>query len=234
MDILDFSSLLANYYTYALAAAVIVMLFYIKRIDRFHKFLFFYLCMMLFMEVLSHYVALILNTNHSVLSLYALTELCFFTVLYQQFFLKENFKKLLPIAVTGALYILAEFFYYFVFNDFNPQSYQPYCKVAENIVVLLIALNVLNSGVFANDAAAWGKFWFNVVIIIFFTLDTLFFLPFNFFVNAPLNSKFVFWMVHLFSVVLFYGYLTSLVFKNILSIAKRLVFDDVSGRSKPL
>ncbi len=231
MDILYFSSLLADYYTYALAGAVIVMLFYIRRIDRFHKFLFFYLCIMLFMEVLSHYVAHFFKTNHIVLSLYALTELCFFSVLYRRFFLKGNLKNQLLITVISALYILAEFLYYFVFNDFNPQTYQPYCKVAENIVVLLTALNVLNSGVFANDATAWSKFWFNVVIITFFTLDTVFFLPFNFFVNAPLNSKFVFWIVHLFSVVLFYGYFTSLVFKNILSLSRTLVFNDVSKRS---
>ena len=213
MDLLSLSSLLADYYIYALAGAVVVMLFYIKRTDSFHKFLIFYLGTMLAMEVISHFAAMLFKTNHAVLSLYAFTELCFFAVLYREFFLKQQFKKLLPIAITWASYIIAEFLYYFVFNDFNPQRYQPYCKVAENMVILLMALSVLNSGVFANHTAAWGKFWFNVIIIIFFTLDTVFFLPFNFFVNAPLNSKFIFWIVHLFSVVLFYGYFTSIVFK---------------------
>lgn len=215
MDLMTITSALAGYYKYVLAIVVFLMLFYIKKTDRFHKYIVFYLCTMLIMEILSYVIAVVFKTNHAVLSIYSFIELVFFSILYYTFFIKKHFTAIWPMTIIGAVYILTEFCYYFIYKTFNPLTYQPYCKVADNIVVLIMALTALNSGVFSSDINKWRLFWFNSIIIGHFTFDTIFFLPFNFLVSAPIQSKFIFYFIHLVSLLGFYGYLSTLVFKNI-------------------
>jgi hypothetical protein len=53
-----------------------------------------------------------------------------------------------------------------------------------------------------------------MVVLIYFTINTLVFLPFNFLVNESSGVKFYFLTGNVFMTFFFYVYLTSLVWKN--------------------
>jgi hypothetical protein len=210
MKIIEAATLLVSIYRYGLVAAVAVLVFLYKRLDSYHLSLLIYLALMLAMEFSTTLVGRLLGNNHMVLPVFALTELCFFAYFYRRFFLLEKFRRVfLPPFVAASLLIIIEFIYYFTLHKANPHVYQPYSKVAENLVVLGMAFVVLNDTMSGKDAGTtYQGFWFNIAVIMYFSFSTVFFLPFNFMVNAPTDIKFAFWMTHTLSIIGFYGFLT--------------------------
>ncbi|MFP9112574.1 hypothetical protein ACLI1A_01445 [Flavobacterium sp. RHBU_3] len=215
MKIIDVATILVNVYRYGLLAAVAVLLLFFRRLDRYHKSLLVYLMLMLAMEYSISILGKMFGNNHMALPVFALIELCFFAYFYRTFYLFGKFRRIfLPPFVAAALLIIIEFIYYFTLHKANPHVYQPYSKVAEDLVVLGMAFVVLNDAMSGKGAATTHNgFWFNLVVIMYFTFNTVFFLPFNFMVNAPTDVKFAFWMTHTLSIVGFYGFLSSRILR---------------------
>ncbi|WP_188620695.1 hypothetical protein [Flavobacterium suaedae] len=122
-------------------------------------------------------------------------------------------KLLKAICFAAILYIAYEFIYY-AFFDTNVKSFQPYAKVADNFVIILLALSFLQEKIDDFKEQKWDNFRLNIVILVFFTFNTLIFLPINFIVNENSGVKFYFWAGNSILLLLFYSYLIGKIWKN--------------------
>lgn len=222
MSYIGVATFIMEFYRYTLISVVVLIFLLFRRLNGYHKALGVYLGLMLLVEVSSSVIGTVYKNNHIVMPFYSLIELLFFSWFYKVFFLGDKFRKFfLPPVVMGILFIVFELLYYFVLQTPNPHTYQPYSKTVDNAIILAMAFTVLNANMSsANGRFGWDGFWFNMIVILFFTYNTIFFLPFNFMVNAPVEWKFLFWMSNNLSIIGFYGFITVRIVKYAFRVQK--------------
>jgi hypothetical protein len=212
MTIIEITSLFANISRAALAAGVVIGCIYYNRLSALHKAITVYLALMLLTEITNEIVGRIWHNNFIVLYLYCTAELAFMMFLYHRFMLRKKQRALKAIGVLSLLYIIAEALVQFVFKELVVTQFQPYAKVADNFVVILMALAFLHEKISRFRENRWGNFRLNSIVLLFFTLNTLIFLPFNFLVNEQSGIKFYFWTGNAILISLFYSYLAFEIF----------------------
>lgn len=198
----------------SLLVGLIIAIYYRNRLDKLHKTIAFYLFLMLSVDITSRFIKEIFSTNLIMLLIYSFVELLFYLYLYRQCLFKKKYLSLSIIGVVGLLYILGEILLFVVFKELNPKEFQPYSKVVDNFIVILMALLFFHEKINAFNDTKWTNFRLNIAILLYFTINLLVFLPFNFLVNESTGLKFYFWTINLIITVLFYIYLTSLIWQN--------------------
>lgn len=199
---------------FILLVGVIMGITLFKRLNRLHKFLFTYIILMLFVDVFSKILWVIQHNNQVILLIYSLIELCFFIYFYKKHLLKKKSLALTILGVFGIAYIIGEIVYYFILNNVSATNFQPYSKVVDNTVIILLALTFLQEKMSDFTVSKWENFRLNLVILVFFTLNTLIFLPFNFLVNESSGVKFYFWTGNVIMLLAFYSFLISEIWRN--------------------
>lgn len=214
MSFIQLAQILSQLAPVVLIGAFFLGCFYRKFIDGLHKSLVIYLSLMLFMELIGRVLEYVLGNNIILLPVFSLTEMLFFIYFYNKYLLSKPSKILIWLGICGVLYIVIEALQYFVLNTLDIKQFQPYAKVVDNFVVIIMALYFFYQKMNNFKETKWGNFKLNIAIFIFFTSNTMIFLPFNFLVNESSGVKFYFWIVNVALLLLFYIYLTSLVYKN--------------------
>jgi len=173
-----------------------------------------YIAILLGSAVLMYVVARIFSDNIIVLYIYSFSELAFMLYFFKRHMFLKKQLLLTILGIAGLLYILAEMLLVFVFKGLVIKEFQPYAKVVDNFVIVLMTLAYLHEKMSRYGESVWGSFRLNMVFLVFFTLNTILFLPFNFMVNAAGNVKFYFWTGHIILLILFYLYLTFEIWSN--------------------
>ena len=216
MDIKDIALLIPPIYRTLLFILVCIAIALYKNADAFSKKLVLYLVLMGLVEVLSYFMGYVLKiSNYILLPFYCFLELSFFLYLYKRFFLKRNFFIFNIVGLLALTYILGETLWFFVLNKSDTANFQPYCKVADNFIIICLALTFLYNKMAEYNETRWDKFWINIVFLLYFTFDMLFFLPFSFIVSANNNIKFIFWILHQMALLALYSYLLIQVIKDV-------------------
>lgn len=197
-----------------LILCIIIGLRKYRTLDVFHKHLFIYLLMMFIIDVLGRALKFLYGSNQIVLLIYSLIEICFFILFYKKHLLKNKNLALIILGIFGVTYIIGEIVYYFILNNVSATNFQPYSKVVDNAVIILLALTFLQEKMSDFRESKWQNFRLNLVILVFFTLNTLIFLPFNFLVNESSGVKFYFWTGNVIITLLFYTFLISEIWRN--------------------
>lgn len=196
-----------------LSVGLLAGIYLYNRLNSMHKSILLYLFLMLGIDVSSRVLGSFGN-NLVILPIFSLIELTFFVYFYNKYLLAKPNKVLIGLGAVGALYIISEMLQYFVFNTLNIKQFQPYAKVADNFVVIIMALSFFYQKMNSFNETRWGNFKLNTVVLIYFTFNTMVFLPFNFMINESSGVKFYFWMANFMLILLFYGYLISLIWKS--------------------
>lgn len=197
-----------------LTLGVLTCLIMYKRLSITYKQVFFYLSLMLGVDIFSRIVWSLYNVNLIVLPLYSLLELVFFVYFYNKYLFAKPNIIIISLGVLGGIYIIVEMLLYFVFNTLNVKQFQPYCKVIDNFIIIIMALFFFQQKISNFKESGWGNFRLNTVLLLFFTLNTIIFLPFNFLINGTSEVKFYFWIFHSVNLGLFYTLLTFEVLKD--------------------
>lgn len=214
-DIRATAEIILAIYRYVLIGGIMLSLASFVKADAFYRTLIGYLCIMGAMEFTGYFLGYILKvSNHIIVLLAALADLVFFLYLYKRFFFKAKNKLITTIAALGILYILYEIYFNFIYTRVPVQEFQPYAKPVSNIVVILLALTFLYERVSTYSDSRLDKFPFNNVVLMYFTLNTIIYLPFNFLVNENSGVKFYFWSANVILILLFYMYLTVQICNN--------------------
>ncbi|OIQ21091.1 MAG: hypothetical protein BM557_04865 [Flavobacterium sp. MedPE-SWcel] len=197
-----------------LTVGVITGAFLYKNLNKSHKIIFYYLLAMLVSDVAGRVLINYYESNRIFLLLYSLVELILFMYLYLKIFLSKGNKLLAVIGGLSICYIIGEILYYFVLNNTNALVFQPYSKVVDNFFIILLSLTFLYEKMSSYKESRWDNFRLNIVVLVFFTLNTIIYLPFNFLVNETTGVKFYFWGCHILFLLIFYGFLTSEIWRN--------------------
>lgn len=215
-DIQDIAQKAANLSPIILYVALLGGLIFFRKLDPLYKSISLYVLILLLCDWLIHIFIYYWNNTLMVLFIYSITELSFMLYFYKKFMFKKKHRLVTILGGLGLLYIIVEVLLIFVFKELDIKQFQPYCKVVDNFIIILMALAYLQERVDNFRELKWGNFRLNIVFLVFFTLNSLFFLPFNFMINAT-SIKFYFWIGHIFLLILFYMYLTSEIINNGLS-----------------
>lgn len=214
MEVLQIAHILALLSPATLIIGIVVGIVLYNRLDKLHKSITAYLILMLCVDLLSRNIKYVLGNNLIILPLYSLIELGFFVYFYNKYLFTKSNKFLIGVGIAGGIYIIAEIFLYFVFNTLDVKQFQPYCKVIDNFIIIIMALLFFKQKISNFKELGWGNFRLNIVLLIFFTLNTIIFLPFNFLINGNSEVKFYFWMFHSVTIFLFYIFLIVEIWKN--------------------
>jgi len=213
MQIYKIAQIITSLSPAALVIGIVFGLLLYKKIGVMHKSIVVYLCLMLCTDIAGRILGASGN-NLIILPIYSLIELAFFVYFYNKYFFAKPNTFLIGLGVAGAVYIVTEMLLYFVFNALNVKQFQPYCKVIDNFIIIIMALFFFQQKISNFKELGWGNFRLNTILLIFFTLTTIIFLPFNFLINGTSEVKFYFWMFNSVTIVFFYIFLTVEIWKN--------------------
>lgn len=214
MSLVAFTSMLADFGTGYLIFTLFVAAYFYRNLDRLRKFLAYYLVLMACTDVACTIVGRTYGTNHIVLPVYCFTELGFFLYLFKKHLFNKKHPVTAFIGIAGLAYILCEFFFNFIYHHISPDQYQPYVKVIDNFVIIIFSLTYLLEKMTTYNESRWSNFSLNMGLLIYFTLSTIFFLPFNFMVNEKSEFKFYFWLFNLVLTYSFYTFLVIEMYRN--------------------
>jgi len=169
-----------------------------------------YMLLMLLVDLASRIFEYYYKNNLIILVVYSLLELLLFTYFFYKYFFKARHRIVFVICVLSALYILWELF---TFKRMAAKDFQSYAKVADNFTVITLVLAFYYERINRFRESKWDYFQLNAIILIFFSVTLIFFLPFNFIINIS-GLQFYFWLGILLTTVLFYLYLTWYLWKN--------------------
>jgi len=210
----EVSSALAFSTGIGLIIGVAIGVFTYKKLDSLNKSLFWYLLLMLMVHLSTKIMNAIAVTSVMIFPVYSFIELSFFTYLYNKYLFNKPNKILIGLGCIGLIYIVAEFLQYFVFDTLNLKQFQPYCKIADNFIVIIMALVFYYQKMNSFNETKWTNFKLNTAVLIYFTINTIIYIPFNFIINETIGVRLYIWTVNIVIILLFYSYLTILIWKN--------------------
>jgi hypothetical protein len=181
-----------------------------NRLDNIHKSIVWYLLVMLGIDV-AHRVLGQKGNNLELLSFYCLTEILLFLYFYYKFLFMSRHSIILVLGVLAIGYIIWELFTY---KEIEAKSFQSYAKVADNFIIIILVLGYFYENIERYKESKWDNFTLNIVILIFFSVTLIFFLPFNFIISGSSGLQFYFWLGILITTVMFYIYLTFSIWQN--------------------
>lgn len=182
--------------------------YYYKRLDKIHKSFVWYFVAMLLSEIVSKILGATGN-NLMALLVYCLFEMTLFTCFYFKYLFKIKHKPVILLYAAAFAYILWEIA---SLESADVKAFQSYAKVADDFVIIVLTLTFFHERINIFKEAKWDNFLFNVIVLIFFSINLVFILPLNFMINDSLGIYF--WFGNNISIVLFYSYLTHSIWKN--------------------
>ncbi|MDV6166878.1 hypothetical protein R1T16_00470 [Flavobacterium sp. DG1-102-2] len=192
-----------------LLGGILIAFYFRKTLDSIHKSIAYYLLAMLFTEISGRIIGDYYHNNLIVLLVYSILELVMLAYFYYKHLFKAKHKLILFIVFLAVIYILWEIY---VFEIRSIKEFQTYAKVVDNFTIILLSLTFFHEKINIFKESKWDNFRLNAVILAFFSINMLFFLPYNFIINETIG--FWFWLGILSSVTLFNSYLISQIWKN--------------------
>ncbi|MEP0265342.1 hypothetical protein [Dokdonia sp.] len=190
---------------------IIVGVFIYKKIDIGSKYLFFYLVIALIAYLLSRYIAIAFNNNLILIPIFGFIELLLFSMLYHRFLFKNSNRVFQLIIGVLLLLIIIDIA---TCNPFESEKFKSYGRVIDSVALVFISLYYYWK-VLKNDVQKDGHILvFNGIVLLFFLLNSIWFLIVNFLVNTPNKIMFPIWLINAIAMPLFYLYLAYYIWHN--------------------
>jgi len=191
-----------------LLIGISIGIYYFRNLNILHKGITYYLLVMLCVDILSRILQYYLGNNLVLLLVYSLIEMIMFIYFYYKYLFKSRHIVVAMLCCVAILYIIWELFY--ITN--NVRQFQSYSKVVDNFIIIMLALAFLSEKINEYKESRLDSFYINAVILIFFSINLIFFLPLNFILNE--KTGLYFWLLNLITTVSFYLYLTYSILKS--------------------
>jgi len=214
MTFSEFSLFLGDLSSIALIIGLVFGIFNYKKLDQLHKSILIYMGLMLAIDTVCRIFKYYKHPNVIILPIFSFVELLSFIYIYNKHLLAKKSKVIIGLGFLGMLYIAIEFFEYFVFGKLDIKQFQPYSKIVDNFIIIIMALVFYYQKMSTFNDTKWNNFKFNTAVLTYFTINAIVFLPFNFIINENIGVRFYIWIVNVIIILLFYSYLTFLIWKN--------------------
>lgn len=194
-----------------LLIGICIGIYFYNSLNAINKSISFYLLVMLLVDLSGRVLKYTYGNNLIVLPIYSLLELIMFVLFYYKFLFKAKHRLILGLSIMAMLYIVWEIIN---LERLETRKFQSYAKVADNFVIITLALGFFYEKINIFKESKWDNFRLNAVILIFFSINMLFFLPINFLINERSGLNHYFWISNLVITILFYLFLISFIWKN--------------------
>ena len=212
MDFKAISEFITTASPLVLFISVGVGVYCFKRLDTIGKLLWLYLAGSLIIDLLSRLLAEMKGNNLFLFFVLTFLELFVFLLLYYHLVKKK--KIILVMAVFGIVYTVVETIYV---NAADIKVFQPYSKALVPLLIVMMSLLFFfelirdEENLYKNEG---DYLVLNSMILCFFSLEFLIFLPMNFLVNNAIQLVGYVLISNVFFMILFYLYLTYFIWKR--------------------
>lgn len=193
-----------------LISGIILGIYYYAAIELKYRYFILYFGICLLIDIVSRIAGNFYGNNLLFLVVFSLLELLFFYKFYRTCFFKRKVPRHFVATLIACIYMTGEIY---LLSTTRPEEFQSYSKTLGSFIILLMIIDflfeMLNKKQLNNDLLK-----FNSILIIYFSINLIFFLPVNFLINAPSYIKFYFWFVHLIVTILFYLFIMIGIWKN--------------------
>ena len=206
--VLDFMTFLSPL---LLLLGIAIGMYYYKFLDTIYKVLLVYLIVSLCTDVISRIYGHFYRNNLIFILVFSLTEAAIFSILYHNCFFEKRNKLMLVLSSIAALYMVWEIG---TLGTIQVRQFQSYAKVADSFLIIILAITYFFEKIGRNTAAEVEILKLNSIILIYFALTLIFYLPINFLININSDLKFYFWGANLLLTLLFYVFISWEIWKN--------------------
>lgn len=213
MNFNTFFDIITNLSPLVLIIGTSVGLYYFKHLNTIGKLFLLYLGVNLLIDLTSRFLARYLGNNLFLIFVITFLELFVFITLYQKLIKKK--KLTIAFGVLGIVYTLIESIF---MESFDIKLFQPYSKALVSLCIIILAV-VYFFELIKDEEKLYKKQGYylslNSVILCFFSLQFLLFIPINFLVSE--NNKIIgmyAFTINAVLLVLFYLYLTYFIWKR--------------------
>ena len=182
---------------------------YYESLGHVQKLVLIYFLMCLIIEISSHVISIIYKNNLLFIPLFGLLELIVLTTLYRKYLLRKENKILNYSILASIAFILYELI---SISYFDVAGFQSYSRVIDTFLIVCMSLLFLKQKI--NGEPNFKHFVLNAVILVYFSLNLIIFLPINFLINEGSMLKFYFWMANLIFTLFFYTALIFILWKH--------------------
>lgn len=197
---------------FLLISGTVIGSIYYKRLDSLHKVLLYYLISMVSLDILSRICGIIFQNNLIFIPILSLTELCTFSMAFYLLGFKYV-KKLRYLLICGNIILfllcLIELLWMFFYT-----TLPKYSKIVNACLLLFFSFLYFFNNIKDNRVICIKKYKFSSFIMLFFSLNFILYVPFDFLINDISIYKFYIWFFHLAITLLFYLYLIKEIWAN--------------------
>ena len=180
-----------------------------KKIDRVRKYIFFYLVAAFIIDLLSRYLHIAFNNTLILIPVFGFIELLIFSMIYRSLLFKNN-RLFKPIIGIILVIILVDIL---TCNAFNPKQFQSYGRTIDGFVIIILCLTFYWK-ILKGSLQNTKEIGLNTGILLFFLLNSLWFLITNFLVSINYKVMFPVWLINIITIPIFYSFLTFHLWKN--------------------
>ncbi|MEM6722218.1 MAG: hypothetical protein AAF611_23020 [Bacteroidota bacterium] len=212
MDLNYFFDIITYSPTFVLIFSTSVCVYHFNRLDKVPKLLAYYLGGSLFISLAAYFFGKLIGNNLFLFFVLTLLELFVFMKLYHLLIKKK--KLVLGLAVFGILLTIADIVYV---SAFELRLFQPYSKILATLLIVFLALIYFFELIKTGENLYKSKnhyLYLNSMILCFFAIQFLVFLPLNFLVNVDRQMADYVFVTNAFVLNIFYLYLTYFIWKR--------------------
>lgn len=180
-----------------------------KQLNKENRLLLIYLFVCLFFDLLNRVWGEFSNNNLFLFPYFSFAEMFFFFIYFRKIYERKTWwLSLICVASSGFMLYEA-----FILRNTAPINFQSYSKSLSAIVILLYTFDVL-FGILKKSKLEIKEFKILGVLLIYFSLNAILFLPFNFLINAPTHIIVCFWIMYVLLTLVYYILIVAEIWKN--------------------
>lgn len=214
MDFYDITNFLTYLSPIILFGGVVLGSCYFSKIDILYKIIVYYLFGMLAIDISARVYGEIYGSNLLFIPILGFMELLAFFCFYFYSGILESRKK---SVFLGTIFLLSSAFMAWEFtsisNNATLEGFQSYSKVISTFLIVLLAIDFFISKILSSKNIAPQLFFLNSVIIMYFSMVLIIFIPIDFLINDATGVKYYIWFANLLFTLVFYVLLIISIWK---------------------
>lgn len=198
--------------TFVLIFSTSVVIYKYRSLDKITKLFGYYLVGSLLISLVAYFLGKFLGNNLFLFFVLTLLELFVFMKLY--YVLVKKKKLVLSLAILGIALTVADSIY---IKAYDVELFQPYSKILATLLIVVLALIYFFELIKDEEKLYKDEthyLYLNSMILCFFAIQFLAFLPLNFLVNADRQMADYVFVSNAIVLIIFYGYLTHFIWKH--------------------
>lgn len=209
MNFIIFLSVLTWFVPIILCLGILIGSYFFRLLDLENRYLVAYIVNCFAIDLISRLMGKISENNLIFFILFSMVELSFFYLLYLKVLNVKGFLLHLLFFVSIS-YMGYEIL---CLDNANSLEFQSYSKSLCSFVILILTTLKLFD-LLKDSSLMVGNLRFYSFVFIYYSVNLIFFLPFNFLINAPSLFKFYLWFLYLIITIVFYSFLVIKIWKN--------------------